>query len=179
MRLNRGAGVAGLSGVRAANGRVLRPLLGWRRGELTQIVQAAAIEPVADPSNVDERFDRARIRRRLGETDWIDPQALARSAAALAEADAALDWVTDRLMDERAGGSAAAARLDPTGLPPELLRRLVWRMLRRIAPEAEPRGDELLRLMATLEQGHTATLCGVKCRGGPEWRFGPAPPRRR
>jgi len=178
MRLNRGAGVAGLSGVRAINRPVLRPLLGWRRAELEAIVRAAGIEPVADPSNVDERFDRARIRRQLGEAGWIDPPALAHSALALAEADAALDWAADQLMEERATGTGAAARLDVGGLPAELRRRLLLRMLRQVDPAADPRGDELSRLLATLERGGTATLAGVKCRGGAEWRFEPAPPRR-
>jgi tRNA(Ile)-lysidine synthase len=179
MRLNRGAGVAGLSGVRAANARILRPLLGWRRAELETIVQAAGIDPVTDPSNADERFDRARIRRRIGEADWIDPAALARSAQALAEADAALDWAADRLIEERAAGSADGATIDVEGLPAELRRRLLRHMLRRIAPAADPRGDDLSRLLATLERGGVATLAGVKCRGGAPWRFEPAPPRRR
>ena len=179
MRLNRGAGVAGLSGVRAVNARILRPLLGWRRAELEAIVRAAGIDPVTDPSNADERFDRARIRRRIGEAGWIDPPGLARSALALAEADAALDWAVDRLIAERAAGSADAATIDVEGLPAELRRRLLRHMLRRIAPEADPRGDDLSRLLATLERGGVATLAGVKCRGGTLWRFERAPPRRR
>ncbi|WP_243451066.1 tRNA lysidine(34) synthetase TilS [Sphingosinicella sp. CPCC 101087] len=178
MRLNRGAGVAGLSGVRAVNGRVARPLLGWRRAELAAIVRTAGVAPVADPTNVDERFDRARTRRHIGDAGWIDPPALARSASALAEADAALDWTVERLVEARAGGDTAEARLDVTGVPGELRRRLLLAMLRRIAPGAEPRGDELSRLLETLDRGGTATLAGVKCRGGPEWRFEPAPPRR-
>ena len=178
MRLNRGAGVAGLGGVRGANARVLRPLLGWRRAELAEIVAAAGIEAVADPSNADEKFDRARIRRQLGEAGWIDPAGLVRSALALAEADQALDWAADKLADERIPGSGPELVLDPSGLPNELRRRLVLRILRRIAPEAAPRGDALSRLLATLEQGGTATLAGVKAVGGGTWRFEPAPPRK-
>ena len=62
MRLLRGSGLAGLSGVRAVNPPLVRPLLGWRRDELAAVVRAAGVEPVADPSNQDERFDRARLR---------------------------------------------------------------------------------------------------------------------
>ena len=178
MRLNRGAGVAGLGGVRGTYAKVLRPVLGWRRAELAEIVAATGIEAVADPSNADEKFDRARIRRQLGEAGWIDPAALVRSALALAEADQALDWTADKLADERITGSGPKLGLDPSGLPPELRRRLVLRILRRIAPEAAPRGDELSRLLATLEQGGTATLAGVKAVGGVTWRFEPAPPRK-
>lgn len=174
MRLARGAGLAGLSGIRAVNPPLLRPLLGWRRAELAAIVEAAGIRAVADPSNEDERFDRARVRKRLAEADWLDPAALARSAAALAEAEDALDWAAERLWRERADG----AILDPIGLPAELRRRLVLRMIAALDGPA-PRGAELARLLATLEAGGTATLSGLKCTGGPLWRFAPAPPRRR
>lgn len=177
MRLNRGSGVAGLSGVRATNGRVLRPLLAWRREELAGIVRAAGIAAVADPGNVDEKFDRARLRRRLAEASWIDAAALARSADALAEADEALDWAAERLAAERLSGGERVA-FDPAGLPAELRRRLVLRVLRRIDPAAAPRGAELSRLLATLDRGGGATLAGVKATGGDVWRFERAPPRR-
>jgi tRNA(Ile)-lysidine synthase len=178
MRLNRGAGVAGLSGVRAVNGRVLRPLLGWRRAELAEIVTAAGIVAVDDPSNVDPRFDRARIRQALAQSDWLDPGPVARSAAALAEAEDALLWTTERLLGERAREEAGAWLLDPADLPPELRRRLLLAILARLNAPAIPRGDEVTRLIAALDMGATATLAGVKCRGGATWRFEPAPPRR-
>ena len=174
MRLNRGSGIAGLSGVRAVNGRVLRPLLAWRRAELAGIAAAAGIAAVADPSNVDDRFDRARLRAHLAVADWIDPPALARSARALAEADEALEWTVERLLAERAD---AHGRLDASELPAELRRRLLLRMLRGVNPAAEPRGDEVGRLLAALEVGETSTLAGVKCVGGAVWQFEPAPPR--
>jgi tRNA(Ile)-lysidine synthase len=176
MRLLRGAGLSGLAGIRAVQAGavpLVRPLLGWRRDELGAIVAAAGIAPVADPSNCDERFDRVRVRRRLAETDWIAPEPLARSAAALAQAEAALDWATERLWHERAEGFT----LDPADLPEELRRRLVIRMLAALGGAA-PRGDALTRLLATLAQGGTATLAGIKCTGGAIWRFAPAPPRR-
>ena len=178
MRLDRGSGVAGLAGVRAVNGRVVRPLLGWRRAELAEIVEAAGLTAVDDPSNRDERFDRVRLRRRLEDADWIDPEALARSALALAEAEQALDWAAERLFEERTRHDGGQLRLDPSGLPPELARRLLLRALCALAPEAAPRGDELSRLLATLAGGGTSTLAGVKAEGGEFWHFAPAPPRR-
>jgi tRNA(Ile)-lysidine synthase len=174
MRLLRGSGLSGLSGIRAVNPPVVRPLLGWRRAELAAIVDAAGLDPVADPSNADERFDRARIRRRLAESDWLDPVPLARSAAALAQAEEALEWAVERLWDERVEG----ATFDPAGLPPELRRRLVLRLLAAMGGPP-PRGEEIGRLLVTLAAGGTATLAGVKCTGGARWRFAPAPPRRR
>jgi tRNA(Ile)-lysidine synthase len=187
MRLGRGSGVAGLAGVRAAGPvpgtggrlRLCRPLLGWRRSELHAIVAAAGIEAARDPSNEDERFDRARLRRRLKAAPWLDPAALARSAALLAEAEAALDWAAEPLFAARVDLEEGAAVLRPNHLPPELLRRLVLRCLRRLAPRAKPRGEKLAAFIARLGEGGTATLCGVKGVGGETWRFEPERPRRR
>ncbi|MEQ1639906.1 MAG: tRNA lysidine(34) synthetase TilS, partial [Novosphingobium sp.] len=94
LRLNRGSGVAGLAGVRAkglipgTRLPLLRPVLGWRRAELAKLV--AGLDAVQDPSNTDDRFDRARLRKALAGVDWLDASALAQSAAHLADADAAL-----------------------------------------------------------------------------------------
>lgn len=92
MRLNRGSGLNGLQGIQpfflldpesASDAMVLRPLLSWRRKELAAIVEAAGIEPVADPSNSDDRFDRARLRKRLADADWIDAEQWGRSVEML------------------------------------------------------------------------------------------------
>src|SRR5262249_55451472 len=98
MRLNRGSGLAGLAGVRARTTvpgtklPLLRPLLGWRRAELGAIVAAAGLTPATDPSNEDDRFDRARIRKALSEIDWLNVPSLSASAAYLAEAEVVLQW---------------------------------------------------------------------------------------
>lgn len=186
MRLNRGSGVGGLAGVRASRPvpgsggklRLCRPLLGWRRSELEAVVAAAGIEPARDPSNSDEAFDRARLRRRMGEAPWLDAAALARSAALLAEAEAALEWTAGQLFAARTAVGEGGLSLRPQGLPPELLRRLVLRCLRQVAPGAMPRGDQLVALVARLRAGRVGTLCGVKASGGEAWRFETAPPRR-
>lgn len=156
MRLNRGAGVGGLAGIRAVNGHVIRPLLDWRRGELAAIVAAAGVTPVDDPSNRDDRYDRARLRKALAAADWLDPRAVARSAAACAAADDALNGLDDR----------------------ELTRRRVLAELRLIEPGLTPRGEQLDALIEALHAGHTTTLGKVLCTGGESWTFTPAPPRR-
>ncbi|HEX8640437.1 MAG TPA: tRNA lysidine(34) synthetase TilS [Allosphingosinicella sp.] len=178
MRLNRRSGLGGLVGIRAKRGAVVRPLLGWRRAELAEIVEAAGIEPVDDPSNADLHFDRVRCRQALATADWIDAAALAASAAALAEAETALDWAAAQLESDRIADRRNGLELDPVGVPAELRRRLMLRALRRIDSQAEPRGNELSRLLQVLEQGGTATLAGVKCSGGRTWRVERAPPRR-
>ncbi|HEY0044960.1 MAG TPA: tRNA lysidine(34) synthetase TilS [Allosphingosinicella sp.] len=186
MRLVRGAGVAGLAGIRpsgpvpgrGAGAKLVRPLLSWRRAELAAVVHAAGIAAIQDPSNSDARFDRVRIRERLSTADWIDPNAVARSAGALAEAEEALEWAAGSLYEvraERAGG----LMLDMRDVPAELVRRMVLQALREIAPGAAPRGEEVQRLIAELRAGRVAMLAGVRCSAQAEgWRFEPAPPRR-
>jgi len=186
MRLARGSGVRGLAGMRpksvapGAHVRLARPLLGWRRSELEAICAKAGVTPAEDPSNDDERFERVRVRRALREANWLDPGAVARSAANLAEADEALRWAAEN--EWRRGVDEKRDRITyrPNGAPAEMVRRIVGRALRKLATEGEPelRGGELDRLLVTLAEGGTGTLRGVQCCGGSTWRFERAPPRR-
>jgi tRNA(Ile)-lysidine synthase len=186
MRLLRGSGVGGLAGVRqvvplpSGSGAVqlVRPLLGWRRSELEEVVLGADIQAFSDPSNEDPRFDRVRVRRWIAQNPMLAAEPLARSALALAEADEAIAWAADRLWQERAREGYNEIWLDPGGLPAELKRRLVLKILSRLGHGPAPRGDEVGRLLAGLDQGLTATLSGVKCSGGSAWVFTAASPRR-
>ena len=186
MRLARGAGVRGLAGMRPSSrtpgtdGRLLRPLLGWRRVELEQICRDAGIVPVADPSNDDEHYERVRVRKHLAETDWLDAGAIATSARHVADAQTALEWAARREWKQAVNEQSGLITYAPTGVPGEILRRVVARAVRRLATEgdADLRGGELDRLLDALRAGSTSTLRGVRCEGGKEWRFSPAPARR-
>lgn len=185
MRLTRGSGVRGLAAMRpravapGAHVRLARPLLGWRHAELEAICAEAGIEPARDPSNEDDRFERVRVRRAIGQNGWLDAGGVAKSAAILAEADDALRWAAEmeweRAVDERRDRIVYR----PDGAPGEILRRVVGRALRKLATEGDSdlRGSEVDRLLATLADGGTATLRGVLCTGGSAWRFERAAPR--
>jgi tRNA(Ile)-lysidine synthase len=185
MRLSRGAGVRGLGGMRprsvtpGSHIRLVRPLLGWRRVELERICVDAGLTPASDPSNRDVRFERVRIRNALGEADWLDPAAVARSAAHLADANSALDWAAKTEWKRAVRESADSIIYRATDAPAEILRRIVGRAVRKLATEGdvELRGPELDRLLTALAGGETATIRGVLCRGGPDWRFSRAPER--
>ncbi len=183
LRLGRASGVAGLAGVRAVGHSakdgvtVLRPLLGWRRDELGSIVAAAGIVAVQDPSNLDDRFDRARIRKMLAAADWVDVPALAASAAHLADADAALDWAAAREWTERVERS-------PMGLiyRPLAPRAVALRVLVRIVTELDgeaPRGGAAARLFDALVARQPMSIGSLVVRPLPEgWSFMKAPARR-
>ena len=184
MRLQRGSGVAGLAGIRAARRlapgvTLVRPLLGVRRADLAAIVAAAGWQPVQDPSNRDGRFDRTAARALLAQAPATDPVRLANTAAHLAAAEMALDWAASRAWGGAADVSDDAIALDVAGLPDELVRRLLVRAIMTINPQATLHGPRLAALRAHLASGGTATLAGVKARGGAVWRFSRAAPRRK
>ena len=178
MRLNRGSGVAGLAGVRARSGRVIRPLLGARKVDLLAFARAEALPFVDDPSNSDARFDRAALRTALAGVDWLNVQAAGRSAAALAEAEAALDWSVGALAERHVRAQGDGWTLDRTDLPREYLRRLLLLMLERAGVGAMPRGDTIDRAIAAAQVGGRASLGDWLLTGGATWTLHRAPPRR-
>lgn len=182
MRLNRGSGLAGLAGVRArgvvpgADVPVLRPLLGWRRAELADLVRAAGLEPVADPSNTDERFDRVRIRKALAGADWLDEAMLARSATLLGEAEGYLAERLDAAFAQSVSLDGQEARLTP-GASDFEAAELALRIISRLGGTASR--SEAAALVERLRKGENASLGGVLVKAGAGvWVFAPEPPRK-
>ncbi len=180
MRLNRASGVGGLAGVRSRNGKVLRPLLCWRRAELEEIVSAREIPYVHDPSNDDSRFDRVEMRKNLKGIDWLDPIAASRSASACADAEDALVWLVDDLATRhiREDGKGGWV-LNAHNFPREVQRRLLVSLIAHADTDSpSPRGD-------TIDQALVQLLCGKKVSighwlisGGKQWTICAAPPRK-
>ena len=184
MRAARGAGVAGLSGIRQSRSlneapgiTLIRPLLRWTKAELEAVVAGSGLAPARDPSNDDPRFDRTRARALLAQ-GWPAADRLVAVAARMAEAEAALAWSAQALAEERLAFADGAARLDVEAVPREYRRRLLLMIFAVLVPEARLRGDSLDRLLAALERGEVATLAGLRCEPGSQWRFAPAAPRR-
>ena len=183
LRLQRGSGVAGLAGVRG-RGLVqgtrlplLRPLLGFRRAELAELVAAAGLEAAADPSNEDDRFDRARLRKVLAGADWLDVPALAASAAHLADADAALDWAAAREWSECVV-KAPLGLIYRSTAPRAVALRVIARIVTELDGEA-PRGAAVARVFESLLARQPASIGTLVARATPEgWSFAKAPQRR-
>jgi tRNA(Ile)-lysidine synthase len=179
MRLNRGAGLGGLAGIRARNGRVLRPLLGVRRAALQDWVDAHGIPHVADPSNHDARFDRAALRARIAGADWIDAGGFGRTAGALAGAEDALAWATERLIADHVHVEDGVATLGRADLPPELLRRLLLHMIAAVSADPRPpRGDTVAQAIIQLCDGKRVSMGDCLAEGGGHWSVRRAPPRK-
>ncbi|MFK4003037.1 tRNA lysidine(34) synthetase TilS [Qipengyuania sp. NPDC077563] len=116
MRLNRGSGLGGLASIRALSNvpetsiSLVRPLLAWKREELARIVKTSGWEAIQDPSNSNTDFDRVRMRENLARCDWIDLDALGRSAQHLAAADAIIRDLIHREFSDHVNFDGEEAR---------------------------------------------------------------------
>jgi len=193
MRLNRGSGLAGLAGVRAratiagSEVTLLRPLLGWRKAELIEVVTAAGITPARDPSNTNPAFDRARLRAALADADWLDPVQIAASAAHLAEGWQALEWYAELDWHEMVMRDAAGPGFTYCANVPRIIAiETILRIIRELGGHATR--AEAARAWDRLWAGENASLGGVLAVPGVEkvekvgvmmrvWRFRPEPAR--
>jgi tRNA(Ile)-lysidine synthase len=125
-------------------------------------------------------IERVRVRTALDDAHWLDAAAIARSAANLADADSALDWAASQLWRQTVQEKREAISFRPGDAPPEIVRRIVVKAIRKLASEgtSDLRGRELDQLLSALAGGKEATLRGVRCSGGVQWNFSAAPPRR-
>lgn len=181
MRLNRSSGVAGLSGIRRRNGAIIRPLLDWRRRELLDVALDEDIPFIDDPSNADQRFDRARLRHALQAQTLIDAEAASRSAAWLADADEALDWATEAAISQWPDPHDLSI-LHDASYPPELFRRIITRRIRAHDPELKLRGVTLDAVIAAMRLGRRAMVGALIIDRDPHsdtiWRISAAPRRK-
>lgn len=125
LRIARGAGARGARGVLERRGRILRPLLGVTRAEVTRFLERMGQAPlVEDPSNLDLSRARNRVRHRvlpelrLALGQGAD-RVLARYAALARDDEAALEGWAARTPNDR-----AALRALPAAVSRRWLRRL-------------------------------------------------------
>lgn len=123
LNLLRGAGVAGLAGMRPGPGK---PLLGLRRRETASLCEALGVRPVVDPSNEDLARRRNAVRHQVLP---LLARVAERDVAAVLARNAALAGEDARFLDH------LAAALDPTDAraladaPRPLARRALRRWL--------------------------------------------------
>jgi len=174
MRLERGSGLAGLAAIAPARRLpqgtwLLRPLLDASRRQLQLALEARGQAWIEDPSNRNERFARARVRRWIAEQP--EPELFASRVAAsarhLAAANDAIAWVVQRHLDAHVepgekGGLVIGDRPTFLDVPDEILRRALLLCLAEVgAARSAPRGEELERLIDALRRGESATLGGA------------------
>ncbi len=168
LRLLRGAGGRGVTGIRVKRGPFIRPLLECRRAELRAYLSARGEAFREDASNADRAIARNRLRHELLPViEQLAPggvRALARHARLAADdeslledfAAAAIERVDFHVLSGGAGVQLNSGAL--TALPPALARRVI----RRAMEAADPRGQvshrdvEAIRRLAAADRtdGH-------------------------
>ena len=184
LRLLRGAGARGISGIRVRRGRFIRPLLETNRAGLQHHLRARGEPWREDASNADRAIIRNRIRHELVPVlNDIAPggvRALARFARLAGDDEECLEAAAN---EKRATLVLSSESIDAAALgalPPALARRLVRRFASEIAPEANLSADHLeavYRLAATdnpVGQLDLPGLCVIKESG--RLNFSPGSP---
>ncbi len=180
-RLLRGAGTAGLAGIRPVTRQgIVRPLVEVGREELRTWLEARGIGWREDASNLDVRFARNRIRHEL--LPWLEREwnpkireVLARMAALAQDEEAYWEAELNRLepewIEQEAGGVVLRAdRLRE--LPRAVRRRLIRRAIEKA--KGDLRGidmEHVERALALAEAGASgaADLPGATVMRSFEW----------
>ncbi len=141
LRLLRGAGTRGLSGIRATRGLLIRPLLDCRREDLRAYLAARGETFREDASNADVSIPRNRLRHELLPViQRISPggvEALARTAALAADDEdvlsaQAIDAARFVVLPNADGVQLERGRL--AALPPAVARRVIRGAVELAAP---------------------------------------------
>ena len=183
MRLKRGSGLDGLAAIPAESVWsgivVLRPLLDILKARLTATLTEAGLCWAEDPSNSDQRFERARMRRGSDALAKLEltPEALARSAQRLRRARAAIDELMDKFLAEHGvmseAGYSLIARDALIAAPEEIALRALARGVKAVGGRAKPlRLAKLESLLASLAENskrdsHARRLSAAASRRAP------------
>jgi tRNA(Ile)-lysidine synthase len=169
LRLIRGAGLHGLSGIPARRENVIRPLIMSTREEILDYLRTNDIEYVVDPSNSKPVYTRNRVRNvLLPVLKQFNPriiETLAAEAELLREeneaAESRLTEITAGIL-ERQGDSVLIKRDEFNSLPlvyrRRLLRKSVERAGRDPARLSSVQIQEALEFMAAAQTGRALRL---------------------
>jgi tRNA(Ile)-lysidine synthase len=203
MRMSRGSGIAGLAAMARQSQRegvvLARPLLDIPKARLVATLKKAKIGFAEDPTNRDSTFTRPRFRALMPAlaAEGFDARNLARLAARLARANAALEILVDGAerylkLGERDPDHAGFDANAFAALAEEIRLRLLLRRIDRVGHEGPAELGKVEALLASLDRaiavtgpakgriGLKQTLAGalVSLVDG-RIRIEPAPPRRK
>ena len=175
MRLARGSGVDGLSGMavrRLAQGLVwVRPLLSVPRADLRGVLQRRGAPWIEDPTNDDPRHDRTLARQALALLAplGIDRDRLTETAARMALARRALEQTAQAAAQDAArieAGDVVFRRDLLLALPMETQLRLLAHAVRWLTgADYRPRLSALMAARAGVLGGRRRTLAGCLLTG--------------
>ena len=161
LNLLRGSGLAGVRGIPARRGRIVRPLLMERRQRLRSLLDAGGIAYRLDPSNEDPAYLRNRVRGELLPLlEDLRPGAVDRIgqfAQLAADDDELLDALASAELARRTSPDGAIDWHEPPGAA--LGRRVLRLAVAHPAPSAE-RIDALLEAATGVRGGIRIELGG-------------------
>lgn len=170
-RIIRGTGLRGLAGIPERRGRIVRPLLPFRRAELEAYARAVGLRHREDPTNLLLGYARNRLRHDvLPRLERIAPGAtgaLARLAREARAAEQAWESLLDEVEHQVAsidGEGVLLARERLLSYHPHVRARLLRRLLHRFGSHPDRAGTraalEFIRLGAS--GGHFDVIGGVR-----------------
>jgi tRNA(Ile)-lysidine synthase len=167
LRLSLGSGPAGLAGIPARSGRLVRPLLALGHQELAAAVGDSGLTPVEDVTNLELDVPRNRLRHRV--LPRLPPDLPGRClslAAAATGARARIDKLLDELFGEEAWSEPGLSLRELSSLPPALLPWALARLHRHQGLAYPPRGRAVAELARRLKEGR-----GIRCHCGDGWQW--------
>jgi tRNA(Ile)-lysidine synthase len=171
MRMLYGSGVGGLTGVQQRRGRILRPLLEFRRQDLRRAIAHLDVDPVEDPTNYDLGSLRNRIRHLLLPSLRASEPTLDRSLLELATAARRCRQVLDRRLAQRLEVRPTDSGLSISRRALQHLPAPLWpaalAMLHRGAAIPYPPSAKAVEELR--QQIARAKRIGVDCGGGWRW----------
>ena len=163
LHLTRGAGIAGLAGMRPLRDGIARPLLAIGRKDTFAACRAARVRPRVDPTNRSLKYARNRVRLKvIPELVKLNPRAI-EAIARLADAAAERASGDERAVAEALSRAAKGGVIALEALPDDDLRgqvlALAWTLGTGHVLTARGR-QALVRLTATTEGSRSIDLPG-------------------
>lgn len=170
IRLIRGGGRKGLSGMRTKNGDIVRPFLETGKSDILGYLMEKDIGYLEDSTNSDPRFLRNRVRHELIPflEQHFDPgikNALRKTAHNLAQDENLLEELTENAllkvsryaaeMKEKSPSKMLLDRVELIKLPVALQRRVVERLLWQIGGKA--RFNHIVKVVDAAREGRTGS----------------------
>ncbi len=175
LRLARGSGVTGLSGIaplrKCVSGiKLLRPLLNVHRKELENFLSSKKVKWVNDPSNLSEVYNRVKTRKLLENPflEGLNVDRLAETASRMLRAKDALSYYEEQWLQHAVVDHGFYIVLSTDSLknaPEEIVLRGLSSICRTIGGNTYgPRIEKLERLLASLHEPDFLgkTLLGCK-----------------
>jgi tRNA(Ile)-lysidine synthase len=163
MRMLRGSGIAGLAAMARQSERdgvwLARPFLHVSKAQLVATLEKAKIAFADDPTNRDSHFTRPRLRAIMPvlAAEGGDARNLARLAARLARANAAVEVLTDGAerylaLKDRETPDAGFDAKTFAALPEEIRLRLLLRAIDRLGHEGPAELGKVETLLSALDR---------------------------